>query len=294
MAQSKQALRSRIKSVQSTRKITKAMEMIANAKLFRQRARMEANREYSSRLQETVVELAAKNQGIDTVFLKKHKENPVVFSVVFFSDLGLCGSYNQYMLKLLKDKARKEDPLLVIGTSQYNVVRELGYNIINKEPIESDGLKIETIKGYIDNAIQDWLEEKIGGLQILYTRFVNTMTFTPASMTLLPCVDEQAIEEYANKVKEKQGEEKYRVETMFEPDASSILDTLIPMMIVDVAYSMWRESTTAEQGSRRVAMKTATDNADELSEDLLLEYNKARQASITQEITEIVGGSNAV
>ena len=294
MAQSKQALRSRIKSVQSTRKITKAMEMIANAKLFRQRARMEANREYSSRLQETVVELAAKNQGIDTVFLKKHKENPVVFSVVFFSDLGLCGSYNQYMLKLLKDKARKEDPLLVIGTSQYNVVRELGYNIINKEPIESDGLKIETIKGYIDNAIQDWLEEKIGGLQILYTRFVNTMTFTPASMTLLPCVDEQAIEEYANKVKEKQGEEKYRVETMFEPDASSILDTLIPMIIVDVAYSMWRESTTAEQGSRRVAMKTATDNADELSEDLLLEYNKARQASITQEITEIVGGSNAV
>ena len=99
-------------------------------------------------------------------------------------------------------------------------------------------------------------------------------------------------------IKEKQQEEKDKsklpVETLFEPDATTILDSLIPMMITDVAYSDWMESTTSEQGSRRVAMKTASDNADDLSSSLQLEYNKARQSAITQEITEIVGGSSAV
>ncbi|MBQ1319410.1 MAG: ATP synthase F1 subunit gamma [Solobacterium sp.] len=287
MAQSKQALRSRIKSVNSTRKITKAMEMIANAKLFRQRNRMEANREYSGRLQETVDEIVAKNSRIDSIFLKKHAENPARLSILFCSDLGLCGAYNQNMMKLARDTVRKEDPMVVIGTSLYQTMKDLGFNVINESPIETDKLTFDMLKAYIDYGTTRYLNQDLGGMQILYTQFVNTMTFRPCTDVILPCTVDAA---------EGTGEEpaKLQAETLFEPDAETILNSLIPMMLSNVAYSHWMEATTAEQGSRRMAMKTATDNADELSEALLLEYNKARQASITQEITEIVGGSTAV
>ena len=287
MAQSKQALRSRIKSVNSTRKITKAMEMIANAKLFRQRNRMEANREYSGRLQETVDEIVAKNSRIDSIFLKKHAENPARLSILFCSDLGLCGAYNQNMMKLARDTVRKEDPMVVIGTSLYQTMKDLGFNVINESPIETDKLTFDRLKAYIDYGTTRYLNQDLGGMQILYTQFVNTMTFRPCTDVILPCTVDAA---------EGTGEEpaKLQAETLFEPDAETILNSLIPMMLSNVAYSHWMEATTAEQGSRRMAMKTATDNADELSEALLLEYNKARQASITQEITEIVGGSTAV
>ena len=287
MAQSKQALRSRIKSVNSTRKITKAMEMIANTKLFRQRNRMEANREYSGRLQETVDEIVAKNSRIDSIFLKKHAENPARLSILFCSDLGLCGAYNQNMMKLARDTVRKEDPMVVIGTSLYQTMKDLGFNVINESPIETDKLTFDMLKAYIDYGTTRYLNQDLGGMQILYTQFVNTMTFRPCTDVILPCTVDAA---------EGTGEEpaKLQAETLFEPDAETILNSLIPMMLSNVAYSHWMEATTAEQGSRRMAMKTATDNADELSEALLLEYNKARQASITQEITEIVGGSTAV
>ena len=127
-----------------------------------------------------------------------------------------------------------------------------------------------------------FLENKAGRVQVMYTKFVNTMTFVPATDVLLPC---ETVETE---------EEKTLVETLFEPSAEEILMELIPMMVQDSAYAHYLESTTAEQGSRRMAMKTATDNATDLAEALQLEYNKARQASITQEITEIVGGSEAL
>ena len=144
------------------------------------------------------------------------------------------------------------------------------------------------LKAYIDYGTTRYLNQELGGVQILYTQFVNTMTFRPTTDLVLPCTVE------ASEVSGEEAEDKLQPETMFEPDAETILNSLIPMMLSNVAYSHWMEATTAEQGSRRMAMKTATDNADELSEALLLEYNKARQASITQEITEIVGGSSAV
>ena len=160
MAQSKQALRSRIKSVNSTRKITKAMEMIANAKLFRQRNRMEANREYSGRLQETVDEIVAKNSRIDSIFLKKHAENPARLSILFCSDLGLCGAYNQNMMKLARDTVRKEDPMVVIGTSLYQTMKDLGFNVINESPIETDKLTFDMLKAYIDYGTTRYLNQE--------------------------------------------------------------------------------------------------------------------------------------
>ena len=279
--QSRQALRTRIKSVQSTRKITKAMEMIANAKLFRQRARMESNREYSERLQDTVNEIAARNPDVECQYLVKNSSDRKM-TVVFCSDLGLCGGYNANIMKMAKETLNPEDLVFLIGTSLYTQFQENGFHLLNKEPVSSDQLTYQRLKDAVMSGIDMYRNSEVGTVQILYTRFVNTMSFRPDLNVLVPFT------------LEKNTRNDDHQETLFEPSAEEILDSLIPMMIVNVAYSNWMESTTSEQGSRRVAMKTASDNADDLVGSLQLEYNKARQASITQEITEIVGGSNAV
>ena len=283
MTQSRQALRTRIKSVNSTRKITRAMEMIANAKLFKQRTKMEANRDYATRLQETVNEIVSCNPDAESIYMKKN-DAETVFTIVFGSDLGLCGGYNANVLKEAEQNLKKEDPCILIGTSLYHEMTEKGFHLVNETPISSDKLDFSILRDYVTQAVDAYLDGKAGKVQVLYTRFVNTMTFMPAIDQLLPC-DVKA---------EVKKQDDSHVETLFEPDAETILNQLIPMMITDVAYSNWMESTTAEQGSRRMAMKTATDNANDLADELQLAYNKARQAAITQEITEIVGGSSAV
>ena len=281
--QSKQALRSRIRSVKSTRKITSAMEMIANAKLFKQRAAMEANREYAMRLRQTVNEIIARNPGIDSPYMN-HSDNGKKVTIVFCSDMGLCGAYNMNVMRHIRTTLTKEDPIILIGTSLYRMLTHDGYTLVNTEPIASEDVTPQEIRDYIRSSEEKYFTGEVSSLEIIRTRFVNTMSFKPETIRILPCELEE----------EENTEGTMHVETLFEPDANSILAEVMPMMIADMIYSAWMESTTSEQGSRRMAMKTATDNADELSSELLLEYNKARQAAITQEITEIVGGSDAV
>jgi len=289
--QSRQALRTRIKSVKSTRKITKAMEMIANAKLFRQRSKMESNREYAQRLQNTVDEIVYKNPEAESMFLTK-TNNEHKMTIVFCSDLGLCGGYNSNVMKLARESLDPEDPVILIGMSLYHQFQEYGFHLLNDAPISSDKITFLELKKAVETGTRLYQNGEVGTVQLLYTQFVNTMTFRASFDVLLPCT---IAEEEKQAEPEKNGAEKeLPKETLFEPNAESILNSLIPMMVQDVAYSDWMESTTSEQGSRRVAMKTASDNADDLNQSLQLEYNKARQAAITQEITEIVGGSSAV
>lgn len=282
MAESKQALRSRIKSVNSTRKITKAMEMIANAKLFRLRNKMESNRIYAKKLEGTVKDIVQNTIELDNPLLISNGVNKK-FVIVFCSDLGLCGGYNQNVLKKIKKVVNKDDLVYLVGSSLNSALKEAGYESENKEIIHTDTLSFQDLKEIVEIGVEKYLNKEVGGVDIIYTQFINTMTFEAEVDTLLPFSLE----------KEKK-EEHEQIETLFEPDPATILDYLVPLMISNVAYSDWMESAVSEQGSRRMAMKTATDNADELSEELLLEYNKARQAAITQEITEIVGGSSAV
>lgn len=281
MSQSQQALRTRIRSVNSTKKITRAMEMIANAKLFRERTRMEANRNYAERLHYIASRAMQEAKDADIPYMKKNSAEGA-FTILFCSDMGLCGSYNQNVLRYAEEQLRKDDPLVLIGTSLYRQLLEDGFTLQKEGMISSDKLTFSTLREYISEGIELFLANKVGRVQVIYTQFVNTMTFLPAADVLLPCAAGET------------AEEKSQVETLFEPSAEEILRELIPMMVQDSAYAHWLESTTAEQGSRRMAMKTATDNATDLAEELQLAYNKARQASITQEITEIVGGSEAL
>lgn len=282
MAESKQALRSRIKSVNSTRKITKAMEMIANAKLFRLRNKMESNRIYAKKLEGTVKDIVQNTIELDNPLLISNGVNKK-FVIVFCSDLGLCGGYNQNVLKKIKEVVNKDDLVYLVGSSLNSALKEAGYESENKEIIHTDTLSFQDLKEIVKIGVEKYLNKEVGSVDIIYTQFINTMTFEAEVDTLLPF-----------SVKKEKKEEHEQIETLFEPDPATILDYLVPLMISNVAYSDWMESAVSEQGSRRMAMKTATDNADELSEELLLEYNKARQAAITQEITEIVGGSSAV
>ena len=284
MLYTKQELRARIRTVNSTRKITSAMEMIANVKLLKQRKLMENNREYAQILQDTVNEIVAKNPEVENPFLSE-KKSPKKLTILFSSDLGLCGAYNSNTMKLAERVLEKSDPMIVIGTELYRQLVNRGFNVIN-EPTASDKVSFLDIKKFVEQGVQMYLRDEVSAVQLLYTMFVNTMTFRPMMDTLLPCIMKQQ--------EEKPETAGMHVETLFEPDADTILSQLIPMMIDNVTYADWLETKTAEQGSRRVAMKIATDNADQLSDALKLEYNKARQASITQEITEIIGGSAAV
>ena len=278
MALGAQKLKSRINSIKSTKKITSAMELIANVKLKKQRQKMENNREYAKILKTTVNQIVKRNSNSENVFLKEKEINKKI-TFVFSSDMGLCGGYNANMIRLANQVIKKEDPMIVIGKKQLSILKSNGFNIINDE-ISSDNITFSKIKELVNSAIDMYLNNEISGIQALYTEFVNTVTFEPRLETLLPCLEKGEIDE--------------NIMVEFEPNEDEILNNLIPMMVQNVMYSILIQSKTSGQASRRLAMENASDNAEELSESLTLKYNQARQAAITQEITEIVGGADAL
>ena len=277
MAQ-KAAIKSRIKSINATKKITGAMELIATVKLQKERNRMLKNREYATVLKDTLDSILSRNIDVDNEFLKK-KDNPLRFFIVFCSDLGLCGAYNMNVIKQTNNSIGKDDLVYVVGTSQYKYFKQ-NYNVIN-EPVSSDTLKYDDIEKLLNIALDKYKNNEIGSIEVVYTKFVNNVTFEATIIKLLPSTME------INK-------NKSNVELLLEPNPEVILNDLIPMVINNEVYAKFLESKTSEQGSRRFAMENATDNAEELTNDLLLAYNQARQAAITQEITEIVGGADAL
>ncbi|MBR5290484.1 MAG: ATP synthase F1 subunit gamma [Erysipelotrichaceae bacterium] len=279
MAQNRQALKSRIRSTQATMKITSAMELMSNSKLQRQRSMMEKNREYSTTLLKTLHHILSESDQVENKYLLKN-DSETVLTIVFSSDLGLCGGYNVNMLRYATTFIKKEDPIIVIGSKGRNWLSTRGYNVVN-EYIDSDAFDYVEASNMIEKALQQVLSKEIGKIQVVYTYFKNTVTFEPRLEVLFP-------------VEKGQGKLESKQEILFEPNADEILNTLIPMALKSTLYSLWMETKTSEQASRRLAMENATDNAEELKEKLVLQFNQARQAAITQEITEIVAGADSL
>ncbi|MBR5208042.1 MAG: ATP synthase F1 subunit gamma [Erysipelotrichaceae bacterium] len=279
MAQNRQALKSRIRSTQATMKITSAMELMSNSKLQRQRSMMEKNREYSTTLLKTLHHILSESDQVENKYLLKN-DSETVLTIVFSSDLGLCGGYNVNMLRYATTFIKKEDPIIVIGSKGRNWLSTRGYNVVN-EVIDSDAFDYVEASNMIEKALQQVLSKEIGKIQVVYTYFKNTVTFEPRLEVLFP-------------VEKGQGKLESKQEILFEPNADEILNTLIPMALKSTLYSLWMETKTSEQASRRLAMENATDNAEELKEKLVLQFNQARQAAITQEITEIVAGADSL
>lgn len=274
MASNKKAIKERIRSIQSTKKITTAMEVIANAKLAKQRNIMEKNREYTKVLKDTIASIM-QNPELDSPFLEA-KSSDSTYYLVMGSDLGLCGAYNINVEKLLKDEYKENDKVAVLGSRLIPLLKKDAINY--EDYLNSDTVIYEDVKRLMHKMIDAFLNDKVSKVRIIYTKFNNAVSFTPIIEEILPY---------------KKEEGQYR-ELIFDPSEKEVLDKLIWMSIESVAYSYLLETKISEQASRRLAMQNANDNASELEEELILAYNQARQASITQEITEIIAGADAL
>lgn len=279
MAQGKLAIKARIRSVDSTKKITKAMQLVASSKLKKQKQYMEENREYAHYLKETVSDILMSLKDSKHPYLQRHEGKAV--TIVFTSDMGLCGGYNANVLRKLEKEIGNEDDMIMIGTRGVNWIKNRDFHVI-KEEMDLEDECYNELAVIADELLMQYRNQEIGSIRILYTKFINSVSFEPDYVTLLP------IEEVAHQ------EDAYERDTDFEPSGNQILDTLIPMYVRSLLYSYYLQTKTSEQASRRMAMESATDNAEEIKETLELQYNQARQAAITQEITEIVGGVNAL
>ena len=280
MAQSRQVIQARIKSVDSTKKITKAMQLVASSKLTRQKQAMEENREYALALQELLT-LVLRSADEKSIYLNAEKEKPN-YVFVITSDMGLCGGYNANLFKMIQTHLNKEDLIVMVGSRGINWIKSRDYTVHKELSDLNEDIVYGALSQCMEEALELYENRKISSIQILYTHYKNTLTFIPELETILP----------VSKKEEK--EHKLRSETIFEPGKEEMLENVIPMAAKSVLYSKFLESKTSEQASRRMAMESATDNANELQEALELAFNQARQAAITQEITEIVGGANAL
>lgn len=282
MASNMQSIKRRIKSVESTEKITKAMQLVATSKLRKTRNQLDELKPYYSKVQETVAEILVNNKGnIDNPYLKKNPEGKTVY-IAITSSLGLCGGYNANVFKTIASEISNDDMIYVIGSKGANYLqhRHVSYN---EDYMDLNStLEFRDVVRLVEELTTMYRRREISKIKIIYTQFVNNLTFTPRVVTLLP-VDVNDFEniEVSNKF------------TIFEPGPNEVLNHLIPMYLQSVIYGYLVESVTSENASRRTSMENATDNAEELIENLLLKYNQARQAAITNEISEIVAGANA-
>ncbi len=282
MASNMQSIKRRIKSVESTKKITKAMQLVATSKLRKTRNQLEELKPYYSMVQETVAEILESNKGhIDNAYLKENEHGKTVYMTIT-SSLGLCGGYNANVFKTIASEIQDNDIVYMIGTkgASYLTHRKIEYkhDYLNL----NSTLDFKEIVRLVSELTQMYRKQEISKIKIIYTEFVNNLTFTPRVVTLLP-VDTSEFDHITVT-------NKY---TVFEPNANEVLNHLIPMYLQSVIYGYLVESVTSENASRRMSMENATDNAEELIEDLLLKYNQARQTAITNEISEIVAGANA-
>jgi len=278
MAGNKAAIKSRIKSINATKKITGAMELIASVKLTKSRNTMLANKTYANSLKDIVSCMLDSEIDIENELLNEKNAKERLF-FIFSSDMGLCGGYNINLAKFISEQVEKTDYLYVIGTKLYTLLKRNDYRILNNE-LPSDGVDYTDIKELAVDAIDMFKANKIKSINIIYTEFINNVNFKPTLDKVLPC-------------KLENDSKKYK-QILFEPSPQSILDDLIPMVAIDQIYTRYLEAKTSEHGNRRFAMENATDNANELTDELLLAYNQARQAAITSEITEIVAGADAL
>ena len=275
MAANKKAIKERIRSIRSTKKITSAMEVIANAKLAKQRSVMEKNRAYSDIIQDTIASIMASDIEIDSAFLNA-KSSSNTYYLIFGSDLGLCGAYNMNAIKELEDIYEDGDKVIVFGTKIVPLLKKDGIDIVMSKP--SDTVRYEDIQKAMKMMVRAYLNDEVGKIKVIYTRFNNAVSFIPSVKQILP-------------YEKKEGKQ---IDLIFDPDVKTVLDELIKMSTESVAYSLYLETKISEQASRRMAMQNANDNADELEQELVLAYNQARQAAITQEITEIIAGADAL
>ena len=279
------SIRRRIKSVAATRKITKAMELVATAKLKKNKDRFLLTATYTSELASMTANVLTRAKDHEHLYLSKVEGKGTLYIVVT-SNLGLCGAYNANVIKEILPKIQPGDKFIVVGMKGYNVFKRKEVNILHSlltEVTSQEQLQANEIAKF---ALTEFKNKNVSKISLVYTRYVNSVTFQPTTIDLLP-VDPKQFEVKVGKGKEF-------LDTLFEPNIDSVLDVIVPLYFESVIFGKLVEAHTSEQAARRLAMENATDNADEIKDKLLIVYNKERQSAITQEMSEIVAGANAI
>ncbi|MDO9049467.1 MAG: F0F1 ATP synthase subunit gamma [Methylobacter sp.] len=281
-------IRSKIGSIKNTQKITRAMEMVAASKMRKTKDRMLATRPYSKKIGQIIKHLAQANPEYKHSFLVERQVKRVGI-IVISSDRGLCGGLNSNLFRktltqIMKwEKANIEVDICTIGTKAFSFFGNLKINLVGQVSKLGDTPHQHDIIGIIKIMLDAYGQGRIDELHVIYNEFVNTMTQKPTIEKLLPVIAGE-LEESLN------GHWDY----IYEPDAKEVLDHLLTRYTESIVYQGLVENNACEQAARMVAMKSASDNAGNIISELQLIYNKARQAAITQEISEIVAGAAAV
>lgn len=282
-------IRTQIGSIKNTQKITSAMEMVAASKMRKAQDRMAATRPYSDKIFNVIQHLAYAHPEYKHPYLQDREETKRVGYIIISSDRGLCGGLNNNLFKtVLKDIKEKSDKglevdICTIGQKASSFFRRLPVNLVSQTAHLGDAPRAHDLVGTVKVMLDAYNEGRIDSLYLVYNSFVNTMTQDDKLVRLLPAKPEKPSKELS-----------HHWDYIYEPDAKDVLDDLLVRYIESLVYQSVVENIACEQASRMIAMKSATDNAGDLIDDLQLVYNKARQAAITQEISEIVAGAAAV
>ena len=281
-------IRTKIKSVQNTRKITKAMEMVAASKMRKAQERMRATRPYADKIRDVAAHLSNANPEYRHPFLVARDTVKRVGVIVVTTDKGLCGGLNTNVLRLVLQQYKQwqaegeQVDVCCIGNKGLGFMQRLGANIVSQATQLGDRPQLEKLIGAVKVMLDGYMSDRFDRVMVFSTRFVNTMKQEPVMDQLLPLSGE------------KLGVPSGTWDYIYEPDAQAVLDGLLTRYIEALVYQAVVENMASEQSARMVAMKAASDNAANVIDELTLVYNKSRQAAITKELAEIVGGAAAV
>jgi len=297
-------IRTKIRSVQNTRKITKAMEMVAASKMRKAQERMRAGRPYATKVREIAAHLMQAHPDYTHPYMIERESIKGVGVVVVTTDKGLCGGLNTNIMRLVLARMQEfsdqgiDVQVTALGNKGLGTLTRINAKLVSQETQLGDVPELERLIGAIKVQIDDFVEGKIDAVYLATNRFINTMRQEPSFVRLLPLpsgLKDPWQEGDTLPVRDDDHiESTYSWDYLYEPDAQSVIDELLLRYVESLVYQAVAENMASEQSARMVAMKAASDNAEKVIDDLQLVYNKTRQAAITKEISEIVGGAAAV
>ncbi len=278
-------IKQRKSSIQSTQQITKAMKLVSTVKLQKARTHAEGANPYFQGMYTTVTSMLARTGKLDHPYLKEGTSSKKAV-VVISSNRGLAGGYNSNIARLLMDSdlPKEEVKVYAIGKKAREILERKGYEIAGDYSYVMEGPTYEDAAAICKEILGAFTEEKIGEIYLIYTHFKNTVSHIPTMMKLLPVEFSQ----------EEIAEASVNTLMNYEPGEEEALDFIIPKYVASLFYGALIEAVASENGARMQAMDSATNNAEEMIDDLTLKYNRARQGSITQELTEIIAGAEAI
>jgi len=286
-------IRGKIKSVENTKKITKAMEMVAASKMRKAQERMRQARPYSDKVRNIAANLSQANPEYRSAYMRTGGTSKVDGFVVVTTDKGLCGGLNTNILRALTNRMRESQDAgrsvqaVAIGNKGFGFLNRIGAPVVSHALQLGDAPQLEKLIGPVKVMLDAFVAGKVDSVHLCFTKFINTMKQEPVVVQLLPLSAESLAQSDAEKAQ-------YGWDYIYEPDAPSVIDELLTRYIEALVYQAVAENMASEQSARMVAMKAATDNAGTLIGELKLIYNKTRQAAITKELSEIVSGAAAI